>query len=78
MQMLLDGSLLMAVWWTKIIYIYGKDRREEVVLDKSGLVQYSLQAGEVLFSKESEAAICNIAEIDFAGIPSFAAGYGYK
>ena len=73
MQMLSDGSLLMAVWWTTIKEdLYG---HKEVVRDKTGLVQYSLQTGEVLFCKEFAAAICNIAEIDFAGIPSFAVGY---
>ena len=62
----------MAVWWIKIKE--DRYRYKEVVRDKTGLVQHSLHTGEVLFCKESEAPICNMAEIDFAGIPSFTVG----
>ena len=73
MQMLSDGSLLVAVWWTNIEKdIFGTSK---VVREKTDLVQHSLQTGEVLFCKKSEAPICNLAEVEFAGIPSVAVGY---
>ena len=73
MQLLSDGSLLLAVRWTKIEKNqYGGS---EVVREKTGLVQHSLKTGEVLFCKESDAPVCNITHIEFAGIPSVAVGY---